>query len=123
MAKRKKPGGGGGKGDEDEIKRNLRELGAKITQRLDQTLADLRDEYRSLDPPEQRSIKQWVNELAKIDEPAEPVAGYFKARIEILIQGAKNRTRRLVVPVRSLKKAIAFWDRGEEYVPTWGDHS
>jgi len=108
------------KSGDDGWKRKLGEVQAKMERDADQRLAEVRDEYLSFNDDEKVRLKAWVRELAEHDEPVE-VISYIKARVQFLIQYGDD-VKEVMVSASSLRRAMPFWDRGEEYVPSCKDH-
>ena len=91
---------------------------ARLEQQLDQRLAEVRDEYLSFNAAERSHFRDWITKLVELEEPDVPdVIANVKVRVEFLVPDGDG-FKRVLASVRSVKRAMPFWDRGEDYVPS-----
>jgi hypothetical protein len=90
----------------------------KITQEQEQTTAQIRDEYLRLSDKARRALREWVDRLALAGEaPVRECGVNMGIQIYLQVQGLQEMERVAVSP-KTLAKALAASDQGEEYVHT-----
>jgi predicted nucleic acid-binding protein len=106
---------GGGVDNAEDFQKVIERVWAKITRSLDQDLALVRDEYRSLPDEERKLFREWVEGLCHLEDPA-IASVYASARVQMAVPYGED-TRAATVSIGALKRALEAWDRGEEYLP------
>ena len=101
---------------EKEFQRSL----AGWTAKLDQRLSDVRGEYEVLDEAGRKQFKDWLDRIVTIDRP-EGLPVHASATVQFLIPRGEGDVEGVVVAAASLKRAIAKWDKNQEYLPGMQD--
>ena len=100
---------------------------AMSKQQLDQALAELRERYLAADETHRSQAREYVNALAEMLPMARNSNALLHHGLMIhtcfiesgprVDQYGKPTNRLLQMSVLTLARAIAAWDRGEEYTP------
>lgn len=88
---------------------------AKLSQQRDQNTAQMRDEYLRLDEKNRRVFREWVDRLVSAGGLPVGLGVNVLFTIHLETQGV-NEMESVAVCPRTLAKAMAAWDRGEDYV-------
>lgn len=89
---------------------------AKLSQQRDQSTALMRDEYMRLDAKDRHLFREWVDALASAGGFPVGVGANVSVLIHLDVQSGPNEPETVAVSPRTLAKAFAAWDRGEEYL-------
>lgn len=88
----------------------------KVGQRRDQLHAQIRDEYLRLDEPRRCILRKWVDAVALAGEgPVAETGLSVDARVHLEVQGSQEMETVTVSP-GILAKAMAAWDKGEDFI-------
>ncbi|MBN1912692.1 MAG: hypothetical protein JW818_23420 [Pirellulales bacterium] len=89
---------------------------AKVTQERDQSIALVRDEYMRLDATNRHRFREWVDMIASAGGFPVGIGANVSVQIHVDAQSGPNEPEMVSVSPRTLSRAFASWDRGEEYV-------
>lgn len=89
---------------------------AKLSQQRDQSTALMREEYLRLDEDDRRVFREWLEALASAGGFPVGVGANVRVQVHLDIQFDAKEPESVAVSPRTLAKAMAAWDRGEEYV-------
>ncbi len=87
----------------------------KLSQRRDQSTAQIRDEYLRLDETSRGDFREWVDKIVSAGSVPVGLGLNLTLSVHMVVRGA-DEPERIAVSPQTLAKAMAEWDRGEGYV-------
>jgi len=101
----------------DKIKKALANVVAKLESQKDQRLADIRTAYNAMNPQRRAKFREWVQEVGGVESKFYGSQFLAQTQIGVLVLEGDGDARGISVAPASLVRAIAAWDKNEEYIP------
>jgi len=93
----------------------------RLVQQRDQIVAPIRDRYLRLDDNKRDVFRRWVGRLVQAGEaPVYETGTSVAMRVHLQVPG-QGEMETVAISPHILARAIAVWDKGEEYLPSAAD--
>jgi type I site-specific restriction endonuclease len=97
--------------DREKMRKHLRTIDAKISQKLDQNLSQVRNEYQAWSKEDRSAFRKWIEAMSSIEQPVCVVP--VSAKVHVLTSDEGS----VYANVRTLAMAINDWDENRDFIP------